>query len=43
MDIYCDIHPFKESAIYLGDESADPDDRYINANRIKSIFGEPMD
>jgi len=41
MDIYCDIHPFKETAVYLGDESEDPNSRYINANRIKSIYGEP--
>ena len=43
MDIYCDIHPFKETAVYLGDESEDPNSRYINANRIKSIYGEPFE
>ena len=41
MDIYSDIHPFRESAIYLGDENDDPNMCYINANRIKSIYGEP--
>ena len=41
MDIYCDIHPFKQTAIYLGDNSQDPNMQYINANRIKSIYGEP--
>ena len=43
MDVYCDIHPFKETAILLGDESQNPDDRYINANRIKSPYGEASD
>ena len=40
MDIYCDIHPFKETAILLGSDSEDPEKRYINANRIKSMFDE---
>ena len=38
MNIYSDIHPFKETAIYLGPNSAKAKDRYINANRIKSII-----
>ena len=41
MDIYCDIHPFRQTAIYLGDNSKDLNMQYINANRIKSIYGEP--
>ena len=43
MNIYSDIHPFKETAIYLGQrlaghKSVKGKDRYINANRIKSII-----
>ena len=40
MDIYSDIHPYVETAIFLGSESDKPDKRYINANRICSIYGE---
>ena len=40
MDIYIDIHPFKETAILLGSDSEAPEKRYINANRIKSVFDE---
>ena len=43
MDIYCDIHPFVETSIMLGAESETPEDRYINANRIKSPFAEADD
>ncbi len=43
MDIYSDIHPFKESAILLGGQREDPEKRYINANRITSIYGEPAE
>ena len=40
MDIYCDVHPFKETSILLGAESDAPDLRYINANRIQTIYHE---
>jgi len=40
MDIYSDIHPFKETAIFCGPESDPAENRYINANRICSIYGE---
>ena len=43
MDIYCDIHPFVETSILLGSNSDSAEDRYINANRIKSPYGEPDD
>lgn len=40
MDIYSDIHPYKETAILLGQKIDDMDDRYINANRITSAYDE---
>ena len=42
MDIYSDIHPFVETSIVLGDDSEQlsGEERYINANRIKSPYGE---
>ena len=38
MNIYSDIHPFKETAIYLGQKLKKGKESYINANRIKSII-----
>ena len=40
MDIYSDIHPFKETSIMLGPSTDEADLRYINANRIQSTYGE---
>ena len=42
-DIYCNVHPFKETAILLGQDSDTPDLRYINASRIKSVYDEPAE
>ena len=39
-DIYSDIHPFKETSILLGPDESPSHERYINANRIQSIYGE---
>lgn len=39
-DIYSDIHPFVETAVLVGPESDSLEKRYINANRITSIYGE---
>jgi len=41
MDIYTNVHPYKESAIWLGSQADDPGSRYINASRIISLYGEP--
>ena len=41
-DIYSDIHPFKDTAIWLKDKEKAADN-YINANRIRSIFGEKLE
>ena len=41
MDIYCDIHPFTETAISLQGTPAETN--YINANKIQSIYGEGRD
>ena len=43
MDIYSDIHPFVETSILLGDDSYAPEKRYINANRIKSVYDEDLE
>mmetsp|Transcript_19382 Transcript_19382/g.23924 ORF Transcript_19382/g.23924 Transcript_19382/m.23924 type:complete len:80 (+) Transcript_19382:132-371(+) len=43
MDIYSDIHPYKETAIMVGAETDSPEDRYINANRIRTPYGEAED
>ena len=43
MDIYSDIHPFKETAILLGSDAEEASSRYINANRIKSPYNEASD
>ena len=43
MNIYSDIYPFIETQILLGHENDDPKLRYINANRIRSSYGESID
>ena len=40
MNIYCDIYPFIETQILVGEPADKPELRYINANRIRSIYGE---
>lgn len=40
-DIYCDVHPFKETDIWLDRPNAsEKGDSYINANRIQSVYHE---
>ena len=41
MDIYSNVHPYKENVCVLGPATDDPDSRYINASPIISIYGEP--
>lgn len=40
MNIYCDIYPFIETQILVGEPADKPELRYINANRIRSVYGE---
>ena len=44
-DIYCDVHPFKETSIWVGSADAEnpSSESYINANRIRSVYHEPLD
>jgi len=44
MDIYSDIHPFKETSIQLVPMKPNPEpyECYINANRIISVYNEPQ-
>lgn len=47
-DRYCNVHPYVETAIHLGGSDGSNsvsvnDNTYINANRIRSIFNEPVE
>lgn len=42
-NIYSDIFPFRETGIKVGKPEDGPDRQYINANRIRSIYGEAND
>jgi protein tyrosine phosphatase len=41
LDIYCDVHPYQHSMIWL-DGKIDQSDGYINCSRIKSCFHEDV-
>ena len=44
-DIYSDIHPFVDTAIKLEGEGVkkDPSLSYINANKLRTVYNEPLD
>ena len=46
MDIYSDVHPFKETMIWMKNKlgkRVSSEETYINANRIQSVYHEGND